>query len=251
METSNLKKSLRERVRGQILELIQKMDLSHSTRLLSEGQMAAKFQVSRSTIRAVLSDLEIEGKVIRKQGSGTYVNVRTIHVDTALYPRMDLRNIVENNGYSVKNKVLSVRLMPAGGLAAKLNCGPTHPLQEIRSVYYADERPCMYCIDCIRDGRIATSQWQAPELETQSIYDFLRIAAGIHVKWDLMRIRAATSGGVPELAMYFDIPPGKVKAFTLLEITNYDEENNPVLQGNIYVDTDLIKLNLIRDLSQL
>ena len=42
---------LRERVRAQLLELISEMDLTVNTRLLSEGQLAAKFQVSRSTIR--------------------------------------------------------------------------------------------------------------------------------------------------------------------------------------------------------
>ena len=44
---------LRERVRAQLLELISEMDLTVNTRLLSEGQLAAKFQVSRSTIRTV------------------------------------------------------------------------------------------------------------------------------------------------------------------------------------------------------
>lgn len=144
MEKPDMEISLRERVRQQILDLIHRMDLSYSTRLLSEEQMAAKFQVSRSTVRAVLSDLEIEGKVIRKQGSGTYVNVRTIHVDTTLYPRIDLRSIIINNGYAARSKV---------------------------------------------------------------------------------------------------------RAFTLLEILNYDEENRPVLLGNIYADTEMIRLNLIRDLS--
>ena len=80
---------LRERVRAQLLELISEMDLTVNTRLLSEGQLAAKFQVSRSTIRTVLSDLEVEGKVIRRQGSGTYVNSQAIQVNTTQYPRID------------------------------------------------------------------------------------------------------------------------------------------------------------------
>ena len=205
---------LRERVRAQLLELISEMDLTVNTRLLSEGQLAAKFQVSRSTIRTVLSDLEVEGKVIRRQGSGTYVNSQAIQVNTTLYP-------------------------------------PTHQLQEIRSLYYADEFPCMYCIDCIRDGRITEDQWRTPELATQSIYEFLKEAGNIHVKWDMMRLRAATSGEVPELAVYFEVPVGKIRPFILLEITNYDDKNNPVLCGNIYVDTERIKLNLVRDLGQL
>ena len=248
MEAQDMQLPLRERVRQQILDLIQRMDLTRNNRLLSEGQMAAKFQVSRSTIRAVLSDLEVEGKVIRKQGSGTYVNVRTIHVDTTLYPRMDLRRIITNNGYSARSKVLSIHTIPAGALADRLNCGQSHPVQKVCSLYYADDRPCMYCIDCIRDGRITSSQWRDPKLEVGSLYDFLRETAGIHVKWDLMRIRAVTSGEAPELAVHFHIPIGKVQPFTLLEIVNYDEENRPVLLGNIYVDTEMIQLNLIRDL---
>ena len=218
---------LRERVRAQLLELISEMDLTVNTRLLSEGQLAAKFQVSRSTIRTVLSDLEVEGKVIRRQGSGTYVNSQAIQVNTTLYPRIDLREIVARNGYSARSEVLSVRQIPAGRQSLLFNCGPTHQLQEIRSLYYADEFPCM------------------------SIYEFLKEAGNIHVKWDMMRLRAATSGEVPELAVYFEVPVGKIRPFILLEITNYDDKNNPVLCGNIYVDTERIKLNLVRDLGQL
>lgn len=38
------------------------MDFSVSTKLPSENWLAAKFDVSRSTIRAVLAELETEGK---------------------------------------------------------------------------------------------------------------------------------------------------------------------------------------------
>lgn len=251
MERTGGDQSLRERVRGQILELIGKMDLSYSTRLLSEGQLAEKFQVSRSTIRAVLSDLEIEGKVNRRQGSSTYVNIRAMQVNTTLYPQIDLQTIIERNGYASRNEILSVRTIPAGALGAKLDCSPTHPLQEVRSLYYADQKPCMYCIDCLRDGRIKDRSWRDKSGDKRSLYEFLRESAGIHVMWDMMRLRAASSGEVPELAVYFDIPPGKIKVFTLLEITNYDVENSPVIQGTIYVDTELVRLDLIRDVSQL
>ena len=80
MEMEEKERSLRDRVRQQLLELISHMDFEYSTRLLSENQLAAKFQVSRSTIRAVLSELETEGKVIRRHGSGTYVNPPALDV---------------------------------------------------------------------------------------------------------------------------------------------------------------------------
>lgn len=87
MERGQEEPSLRERVREQFLELIGHMDFGYSTRLLSENQLATKFQVSCSTIRAVLSELELVGKVICRRGSGTYVNPTALHVETRLYPQ--------------------------------------------------------------------------------------------------------------------------------------------------------------------
>ena len=242
---------LREHVRTQILGLISKMDLASNARLLSESQLAAKFHVSRSTVRAALSDLETEGKVIRKQGSGTYVNTKTIKIDTTLYPRIDMRDIIANNGFEVRSKVVSVESIPAGSYASRLHCSPSLHLQVVRSLYYADGTPCMYCIDMLRHGRIEDRHWKSPTLETQSIYEFLRKTADIHVKFDVIRIQAVTSGEVPELLEYFPVPAGKVKPFVLLEITNYDDSNNPVLYGCIYVDTEHIRLNIVRDIGAL
>lgn len=71
------------------------MDFSVSTKLPSENWLAAKFDVSRSTIRAVLAELETEGKILRRQGSGTYINTRAFLLGTTLYPRIEMRNIIE------------------------------------------------------------------------------------------------------------------------------------------------------------
>ena len=54
-----------------------------------------------------------------------------------------------------------------------------------------------------------------------------------------------------ELMEYFPVPSGKVRPFVLLEITNYDDGNTPVLYGCIYVDTERIRLNIVRDIGQL
>jgi len=42
-------------------------------RLVSEDELAAEFGVSRATIRQAVGELVIEGLVVRKQGSGTFV----------------------------------------------------------------------------------------------------------------------------------------------------------------------------------
>ena len=95
MPTHTDSDSLRENLRKNIITLVQKMDFSVSTKLPSENWLAAKFDVSRSTIRAVLAELETEGKILRHQGSGTYINTRAFLLGTTLYPRMDIRGIIE------------------------------------------------------------------------------------------------------------------------------------------------------------
>lgn len=92
MPTHTDSDSLRENLRKNIITLVQKMDFSVSTKLPSENWLAAKFDVSRSTIRAVLAELETEGKILRRQGSGTYINTRAFLLGTTLYPRIEMRN---------------------------------------------------------------------------------------------------------------------------------------------------------------
>lgn len=243
--------SLRERVRQQILDLIGRMDFEYSTRLLSENQLAAKLQVSRSTIRAVLSELETEGKVIRRHGSGTYVNPQALGVETTLYPHVNMYDLVCKNGYTPSMEVLSYCSMAAGSRAAKLNLLQNDPVTEVHSVYRANGRICMYCIDCVDAGRLSGLNWKDYEQYAASIYDYIRCASGVEIAWDIMEIKGAHSGERPELQERFEVPEGEVKPLVRLEITNFDTQNQPVLFGNIYVDTDQIKLTLARDLTKL
>lgn len=251
MEMEEKERSLRDRVQQQLLELISHMDFEYSTRLLSENQLAAKFQVSRSTIRAVLSELETEGKVIRRHGSGTYVNPPALDVETTIYPRVNMYDLIRKNGYEPGLKVLSFQDVPAGERGPKLNLFPFDRVTEVRSIYYANERPCMYCIDCVDARRFAGMDWKDHEKFAGSIYDYIRQATGVEITWDIINIQAAHSGQMPELRECFSIPEGQIKPVVRLEITNFDKQNQPSLLGNIYIDTDQIRLNIVRDLTKM
>ena len=64
--------TLRERLMDQLTSYIQ--TLPANAKLLSERQLADKYQVSRNTVRLALLDLESTGLVRRVQGQGTFVN---------------------------------------------------------------------------------------------------------------------------------------------------------------------------------
>lgn len=237
---------LHSEVRQALLDLIGRMNLSVSTRMLSEKQLAAKLQVSRATIRTVLADLEAEGKIIRRQGSGTYVNPQALHVKGTLYPLVNFLELIEQNGYASGVKILSVRDLPAGNRAAKMDLLPQTPITEITSIYTADGRPCMYCVDCVESERLRRLDWYEREQYDGSIYEFMQQEADVRIENDIINIRASHSGLVPELARVFSVPSGEIKPVVKLEMVNFDKNNHIALLGNIYVDCDLIQLNIVR-----
>lgn len=69
---------LSQKVREQIQEYIQNMDLTESRKLPREDALAQMFQVSRITVRKALDDLAAEGRIFRRQGKGTFVNAEFV-----------------------------------------------------------------------------------------------------------------------------------------------------------------------------
>ena len=238
-------------IRQQILALIDRMDFEYSTRLPSEHWLAAKLQVSRSTIRSVLAGLEVEGKIIRRHGSGTYVNPQAMGVESTLYTNMNMYDLICKNGYTPGVKVLQTKTMPAGEeRASKLGLFPNEPVIESHSVYFADGVPCMYCVDCVDAKRFSALDWNGREQYGGSIHDYIRQELDIDISWDIIRILGAHSGQRPELQMWFSGSDRGVKPLVLLDITNFDSHNQASLLGNIYVDTDKISLNVVRDFTK-
>lgn len=250
MRTGSESDSLRESLRRKILTLVQQMDFSVSTKLPSENWLAAKFDVSRSSVRAVLAELETEGKILRRQGSGTYINTKAFLLGTTLYPRIEMREIIKKNGFTPRSEAISIRHTPAGADASILDCSPDDLLQEVYSLYYADETPCMYCIDRLKAGLISDPDWKSTPFHTQTLYHAIHQASGIQICWDIIRFRSVNCDRYPEISEALKLSPENNSA-VLLEIINYTEDSRPVIFGRIYVNTDIIQLNLIRDLTKL
>ncbi len=57
---------------------------SHGDRLLPERELAASFKTARNTIRSALRQLEEEGLIVRRVGSGTFVNFTQKKTDSLI-----------------------------------------------------------------------------------------------------------------------------------------------------------------------
>ena len=58
--------------------LIRQGDLQHGARLPSERMLAEQFSVSRSSVREAIRSLELQGLVVSRRGSGTFINTEAI-----------------------------------------------------------------------------------------------------------------------------------------------------------------------------
>ena len=92
------------KVRAQLELLLRKAEPGE--RLPSEPALAKRFGVSRTTIREVMSQLEAEGFIQRRQGSGTYVSRQPLLEDESLLHFVDFRDFLVNWEQNPRNKVV-------------------------------------------------------------------------------------------------------------------------------------------------
>jgi len=107
-------------------------------KLPTEQAYMAQLGVGRATVRAALSELEREGRVLKKHGIGTFVTLQP--QGFALEPLISLRYSLERMGLPLEDQTLVCeRLRPDGELLAYW-----HPRQEIghlRRLRLADNSP--------------------------------------------------------------------------------------------------------------
>jgi len=109
---------------------IENNNFKHGEKLISENQICEKFSISRQTARQAISTLEQDGLVVRKQGSGTYINhqskikknfshnigVITTYLDNNVFPYIisGAEKVLSDNNYNMtlrltRNKVHNER----------------------------------------------------------------------------------------------------------------------------------------------
>ena len=69
---------LYEDIVQQFHSLIRQGELQHGARLPSERTLAEQFSVSRSSVREAIRSLELQGLVVSRRGSGTFINTEAI-----------------------------------------------------------------------------------------------------------------------------------------------------------------------------
>ncbi len=105
---------IKQEVRRQILALASNMEPQSRGKLPSETNLADRFGVSRLTIRTVLAELAVEGKVRRKHGAGTFVVSSAAEENVVCFhSRVYFEEVIQQSGMHSRVDVEKIRVIPA------------------------------------------------------------------------------------------------------------------------------------------
>jgi GntR family transcriptional regulator len=120
--------------RQQVLDLVQRLGVG--TAIPSERQLSSDLGVSRLTVRAALDDLAREGYVVRRRGSGTYVQQPKISQELTI---TSFSEDMRRRGMVPGSKTLSMTTILAGArLGRFLQVSPSERILVIKRIRLAD-----------------------------------------------------------------------------------------------------------------
>lgn len=210
-------------VRRSILALLASGEWKAGEKLPTEAELAERFGVGISTVRAGLADLSAAGVVVKRQGKGTFV----VTHDRANH-QFRFSNLYANDGtkLSTSRKVYSLRRVRANLGTRKLLRleGEGPEVLEAKALLTVGERP-VALMDLILPADLF-SGLERRELEQEEInfYSFYQRRYGVMVLRMEERISARTADA--EAAHRLELPSGH--PLLLVERIAYTFGNRPV-----------------------
>ena len=192
-------------------------------RLPSEPALAKRFGVSRTTIREVMSQLEAEGFIQRRQGSGTYVSRQPLLEDESLLHFVDFPTLISKQGHTPAMRQLGFVQQRAGAFfSTRFHIGEEDRILTRRCLYTADEHFCVLAEDSfplafLSEGQCVQLLWSNNTDAQPEDYPFLE-----------------------------SLLEDKQHPLLFLSSMCLDNHNEPFISSQIYSDTDYIKYQLNR-----
>jgi GntR family transcriptional regulator len=203
-------------------------------RLPPERDLARQHEVSRSTMREALDELERAGLILRHQGRGTFVAPRRL--EQSLLGHFSIVESLRASGRAVSTRVLAERVgPPSRSIAAELGCGADDAVLQIERLRFADRVPFML-------ERTWLPLAHAPGLDTvdlsdRSLYEVLRTEYGIVLERAVESFEPVLLR--PEEAKALDCPAG-APALLLLR-TTYDSRGVAIECARALLRADLVR----------
>jgi GntR family transcriptional regulator len=228
-------------IRAHLLNEIESGRLRPGDQIPTEPELITRYEVSRTTVRRALRDLETRGLIDRQPGRGSFVR------EPRLEPRLDrLTGFVEDMealGLSASAKVITIEHVAAPRLPAeRLKIPIGSPTVHIERIRLANSQPVSFDDSYFPDP--LGSKVAAENLEVEPFYSILEQKYGMALSQaDYVMAAAVTDTRTAKL---LDTEPGA--PVLLMERTSYVAgDEAPILFENLYFRGDRIRYRLRLD----
>lgn len=219
-------------IKFKIIELIKSGKYQANDQLPTESEFCEEYNVSRTTVRLALQQLELEGFVKKVQGKGTFVSIAKIQTPIT----QKIQSFAEQmQGRNSESKVLELEVIPADlAIAHILGITEQDPIIKLVRLRYAENEPIQYHTSYI--------PWKvAPGLTSdecnKSLFEVLRTKYKIYISKGTESIEPILTDEV--VSNYLNIPVGSPSF--LSESTTYDEKGTAVEYAQIITRGDRTK----------
>ncbi|PKM81040.1 MAG: GntR family transcriptional regulator [Firmicutes bacterium HGW-Firmicutes-14] len=200
-----------------------------------ENDLAARYEMSRMTVRRAISELVSAGLVYTQKGVGTFVSKPKL--DNVVFELNDFFEEIRKRNMEPSTKLLTVKIVKADQeLAKKLEINAGTRCLYFRMVLSADDEPLVY------ENKYIVFSKQKPILETELKDPSLSNLASVHSdqRPSISKKVLSASVATESEAKYLGLPV-KAPVF-VVEQTVYDPEKKPIGWGTSIYRGDRYKL---------
>lgn len=226
-------------VKEKILDLIQDGTYEIGNQIPTESKLCDMFDVSRTTVRLALQQLEMEGKIHKIQGKGTFVSKPKINEQITQNIK-SFSEQMKDAGLNSHSKVISLELIPSSHfLANALSIQHQDPVIKLVRLRYAGTNPHQYSESYI-PWKISPGLLQ--DDCSYSLFELLMTKYNVSIEKSIESIEPTIPHN--NICEMLDIPEN-TPSF-LLKSHTYSKENIPVEYSTTIVRGDAAKFTTKR-----
>lgn len=224
-----------ENIKQLIEEYIEVNQIEPGERLPSEAALSRLFCVSRATLRGAVRQLETEGKLLVKHGSGTFATCPLPSIPSSLDRLYSIGDMIRSAGLREGEQLESIKRMPVcpPEIAERMRFSENEPMIVLERTRTADGEAVAHSINwmpetlagsILDDGSFSGSLFQSLELK-----------AGVRIVGAYSELTVPSHDDA-HMTRLLKHPQATV---LLLKQLHYDELNRQVLYSLDYVRSDI------------
>jgi GntR family transcriptional regulator len=210
-------------------------------RLPAEDQLAEDLGFSRPTIRSALLAMQLEGKVARRHGIGTFINRHALAIRANLAEDLPFLEVIERLGESATLEIARLASEPlAETVTDRLGLPQAEEGVVIDRLFRASGRPVVFSRDHVPARLLHTP---VTELTAgSSTFAFLGDWTGRTIRYSVAAIHAVAAPA--HVATSLEIPFGS--PVLVLNHLHIDEGDEPVGVTEAYVRDGDVEFSVVR-----